>query len=98
MSGIPHQPNRCSPPALPAATTPAVFTDNTAALPTRAATPVPAPAAPVAFHDDSAILRRVIDRLRGLDDWHRPPPAHGVRDRHDLAFRHREARPEAARR
>ncbi|CUU54968.1 Histidine kinase-like ATPase domain-containing protein [Parafrankia irregularis] len=66
---------------LPAATTPAVPTDNSAALPTRAATPVPAPAAPVAFHDDPATLRRVIDRLRALDDWHRPPPGRGVRDR-----------------
>ncbi|ABW09502.1 hypothetical protein Franean1_0034 [Parafrankia sp. EAN1pec] len=66
---------------LPAATTPAVPTDSTAALPTRAATPVPAPAAPVTFHDDPATLRRVIDRLRALDDWHRPPPGRGVRDR-----------------
>ncbi|ETA03174.1 ATP-binding protein [Frankia sp. B2] len=82
---------------LPAAT-PTVPTGSTAALPTRAPAPVPAPAAPVTFRNDPATLQRVIDRLRGLDDWHRPSPRHGRTDWHHTGTRHRGIQPEATRR
>ncbi len=84
---------------LPATTHPDIHTDSADTLPTRSPAPGPAaPAAPVTFASDPAVLQRVIDRLRGLDDWHRPPPGHGARDRRDTASPHRETRPGAIRR
>lgn len=59
---------------LPARMTRAVATSHsTATLATRAPAPIPAPARPVAFDSDPLVLRRVIDRLRELDDWYLPP-------------------------
>lgn len=83
---------------LPATMTQSIPACSTTALTTRTPTLVPAPASPVTFGSDPAVLQRVIDRLRGLDDWHRPPPGHGVRDQHHSGTRHRDIRPEAARR
>ncbi len=80
---------------LPAAMTPAVHTDSAAALPSRSPAPVPAPVAPVTFHNDPATLQRVIDRLRGLDDWHRPSPGHSVKDQQHTGSRHRDVQPGA---
>ncbi|WP_239341236.1 ATP-binding protein [Frankia sp. CiP3] len=82
---------------LPATMTRAVPACSTAALATRTPTPVPAPARPVAFDSDPVVLQRVIDRLRVLDDWHRPPPGHGVKDRHHSSTRHNDVRPGALR-
>ncbi len=80
---------------LPAGMTPAFHTGSTAALPGRSPAPLPAPAAPVPFLNDPATLQRVIDRLRGLDDWHRPSPGPGVKDRRHTSSRHRSGRPGA---
>ncbi|ORT49972.1 ATP-binding protein [Frankia sp. KB5] len=83
---------------LPAMTYLDIHAASEVTLPTRSPAPGPEPTAPVTFASDPAVLQRVIDRLRGLDDWHRPPPGHGVRDRRDTAIRHRETRPGALRR
>lgn len=83
---------------LSATTHPNIHTGSMGALPTRSPATVPDPAGPVAFDRDPAVLQRVIDRLRGLDDWHRPYSDQGVGDRHDTASRHGEARPGAMRR
>lgn len=45
---------------------------STVRLGQRTAEPVPDPVRPVAFEDDPALLRRVADGLRALDDWHLP--------------------------
>ncbi|MCM3884306.1 ATP-binding protein [Frankia sp. R82] len=80
---------------LPATSHLSIPTDHTTSLPTRTPEPAPAPATPVTFDHDPALLQRVLDRLRGLDDWHRPPTGHSTRDRHHTASRHPEARPTA---
>ncbi|ORT46926.1 ATP-binding protein [Frankia sp. KB5] len=56
---------------------PVAIPGSSTELERRSAEPVAAPVRPVTFQNDPALLRRVIDGLRALDDWHLPAsPAH----------------------
>ncbi|WP_374629027.1 ATP-binding protein [Frankia sp. AgPm24] len=74
---------------LPAATRPIMCTASAAPLPTRVPVtgPAPSPAIPPTFETDPTVLQRVIDRLRGLDDWHRPPPGGVMRGQYGRVCR-----------